>query len=506
MATDIVQSLFGVTPQAYQQAQQDRMDAQALQYAKLDPFQQANYAIGRGAFGLAGALGGALGGQDPELQRITMRQQIAGQLDPNDLSTFDRGIEMMRQGGDGQGAMMLTMEKDKARQLAQERQLNALKTEDYLTERGRGMQTRGMEQLANELVAKMKKPDGTLDQDVVNQLRSFPQGITAISAQAKILPDLRKLGATAAPEVDPFAPFITDATIPKNVQTYATQLSKSFISGGLDPEKVDARVKELSEMTQRAQQFQQNQDQITSNQKILADLRLQGLDNSRQSLLLQQQQAQLAQDNAAYKREMLQAESTRKEEARKNKPLPSYLAKEEEADFSAASAATNIATDAYGYINRIKTGDIKFGVKDKASIRARQLVGSGAPDVVAREEYDRFVENLVNESLRLNKGTQTEGDAVREAKALKSSESKEAAAAAMKRLIEINTRRVENASSAVEKRRANAGFPSAPQPIAIPQFDVQIITPAEYNSFLKNPKFPSGTVFVDPDGVRRRKP
>jgi hypothetical protein len=58
----------------------------------------------------------------------------------------------------------------------------------------------------------------------------------------------------------------------------------------------------------------------------------------------------------------------------------------------------------------------------------------------------------------------------------------------------------------VEKRRANAGFPSAPQPIVIPKFDVQIITPAEYNSFLKNPKFPSGTVFVDPDGVRRVKP
>jgi hypothetical protein len=506
MATDIVQSLFGVTPQAYQQAQQDRMDAQALQYARLDPFQQANYAIGRGASGLAGAIGGALGGQDPELQRITMRQQIAGQLDPNDLSTFDRGIEMMRQGGDGQGAMMLTMEKDKARQLAQERQLNTLKTEDYLTQRGQGIQAKGLEQLANELVGTMKNPDGTLNQDVVNKLRSFPQGMAAITAQAKILPDLRKLGATAAPEVDPFTPFITDATIPKNVQTYAKQLSKSFADGVLDPEKVDVRVKELSEMTQRAQQFQQNQDQITSNQKVLADLRSQGLDNSRQSLLLQQQQAQLAQDNATYKREMQQAEALRKEEARKNKPLPSYLAKEEEADYSAASAATNIATDAYGYINRIKTGDIKFGVKDLASIRARQLVGSGAPDVVAREEYDRFVENLVNESLRLNKGTQTEGDAVREAKALKSSESKEAAAAAMKRLIEINTRRVENASSAVEKRRANAGFPSAPQPIVIPQFDVQIITPAEYNSFLKNPKFPSGTVFVDPDGVRRRKP
>ena len=103
---EIVQSLFGVTPQAYQQAQQDRMDAQALQYARLDPFQQANYAIGRGASGLAGAIGGALGGQDPELQRITMRQQIAGQIDFNDDESMKRGIAALAQ-NDPQGAMQL---------------------------------------------------------------------------------------------------------------------------------------------------------------------------------------------------------------------------------------------------------------------------------------------------------------------------------------------------------------------------------------------------------------
>lgn len=106
MATDIVQSLFGVTPESYQQAQQARMDAQALQYAKLDPFQQANYAIGRGASGLAGAIGGALGGQDPELQRITMRQQIAGQIDFSDDESMKRGIAALAQ-NDPQGAMQL---------------------------------------------------------------------------------------------------------------------------------------------------------------------------------------------------------------------------------------------------------------------------------------------------------------------------------------------------------------------------------------------------------------
>ena len=107
MATDIVNALFGVTPESYQQAQQARMDAQALQYAKLDPFQQANYAIGRGASGLAGAIGGALGGQDPELQRISMRQQIAGQLDYNSDDSMKQGIVALNNAGDPAGAMQL---------------------------------------------------------------------------------------------------------------------------------------------------------------------------------------------------------------------------------------------------------------------------------------------------------------------------------------------------------------------------------------------------------------
>ena len=109
---EIVQSLFGVTPEAYQQAQSQRGDAMALRYAQLDPFQQANYAIGRGAYGLAGAVGGLLGGQDPELQRITLRQQIASQLNPNDLSTFEKAFNALAP-TDPQGAMMVRAELDK---------------------------------------------------------------------------------------------------------------------------------------------------------------------------------------------------------------------------------------------------------------------------------------------------------------------------------------------------------------------------------------------------------
>jgi hypothetical protein len=78
-----------------------------MQYAQLDPFQQANFAISRGAHMLGGALGGALGAQDPELQRITMRQQIARQINPNDAASIQQAIAALQQSGDAEGAMML---------------------------------------------------------------------------------------------------------------------------------------------------------------------------------------------------------------------------------------------------------------------------------------------------------------------------------------------------------------------------------------------------------------
>lgn len=104
---EIVQSLFGLTPEMYQQQQQDQAGERALRFAQLTPIQQASYSIGRGAYGLAGAIGGALGGTDPKLQQITTRQQIAGQIDYNDPESMRRGITALSQANDPQGAMQL---------------------------------------------------------------------------------------------------------------------------------------------------------------------------------------------------------------------------------------------------------------------------------------------------------------------------------------------------------------------------------------------------------------
>lgn len=512
MATDIIPKLFGLTPDMYEQQQAAAADDRALALARLDPMQRAEFNIARGAYGLAGALGGP----DPELQRISARQAIAQQIDFTDPASIQQAMITLQRSGDVGGAMQLMQVADQARarqalQAEQEQKALQLRQTQAAEMIARGAYQPGGKEIYGEDVMGQQVGVGVTQPSydvrrVAPQLQALgPAGIAQLKSMAEGTAALRKLGV-GAQEENPFTQFLADQTIPKNVQSYAQQLSRSFTTGALDPEKVDAKVKEVADMAQRAQQFEQNQAQIKANQDTMAELRRQGLENSRQAIAIQQQNAALAAQNAAFNQQMRLAEVERKAEERKNKPLPSYLAKEEEADYAAAKAAGDLATDAYGYINKIKQGEVQFGRKELASIRVRQLAGSGAPDVVAREAYDKFVTNLVNESLRLNKGTQTEGDAMREAKALQSSESKEAAAASMKRLLEINTRRAQNAADEVLRRRKNAGFPEPTTPVQIPTFDVQIINNNDYSSFLKNPKYPSGTVFIDPDGVRRVKP
>ena len=495
----IVEGLFGMTPEMYQGQQYQQDLKRSYELAQLDPGAAARAQLGASVGQLGRGFAGALGIEDPQLKRITQRQQLLGMIDPSNPDSYIQAAQMALQSGDAEAAYALREQGTQAR-------MQAMKNEDYLTQRGAQMQARGLEGMAQNLITQLKNPDGSVNEEVKNRLLSFPQGQAAISQFAKVIPDLRRIGAMGATEDNPFKVFIDDQTIPKTVQTLAKQYSTSLEKGILDPEKVDAKAKELAEMTQRISQFEQNQAQIKNNQDTLASLRSQGLENSRQSLLIQQGNQALQAQNIAFQQDMKKAEADRKAEAARSKPLPSYLAKEEEADYGTATAATNLASDANNFINRIKSGDIKFGLKDRASIRTRQAFGSQDPDVIAREDYDKFLKVLTNESLRLNKGTQTEGDAVRAAKELESSESPAAAAAAMRRLVEINVRRTQNASDDVLRRRKNANFPDPERPIEVPKFDVQIIDNADYQRFLKNPKFPSGTAFIDPEGQRRTKP
>jgi hypothetical protein len=518
MASEIL-GLF-TTPEQYQLAQQQAQQAQAIQFAQLDPMARANYGTFRAGQQIGGAIGGALGGEDPQLKLISQRQQILGMIDPTNPDTYAQGIQMALQTGDTQTAYLLRNEMMKSTQQAQElkrqaqqEQLQGYKLTDYLTERGQGIKAQGFTDMANELFGQLINPDKTINEEVKAKLLSFPQGRALITEQAKVLPALRQLGAGGGVTDNPFAEFTQDSTLPKNVVTLAKQYKQDFESGIIDPEKVGDKVKSLAEMTQRIQQFEQNQAQIKANQDAMAAFRQQGLQNSQAYLAIAQSNNALAQQNAAFNRQMRLDEADRKREEaqakreeKDNKPLRTDLQKDEEVDYLNASAARNLAVEAYSYVNSIKSGNIKFGLKDRASIAARSALGSNDPDVVARNDFERFKTRLVNESLRLNKGTQTESDAQRSIKELQGAESEVDAAKAINTLAELNARKVSDAQKAIERRRINAGAKLPEVPIEPLQFEPQTFTQQDVNAFLKNPKYPKGTVFVDPKGVRRVKP
>ena len=104
-----------MTPEQYQAAQNQAQQAQALQYAQLNPQTQAQYGFYRGGQLLGNAIGGALGGQDPQLKIISMRQQLASQLDPSRPESYMQVAKVAADAGDQQFAMAIA---DAGRQAA----------------------------------------------------------------------------------------------------------------------------------------------------------------------------------------------------------------------------------------------------------------------------------------------------------------------------------------------------------------------------------------------------
>jgi len=89
---------------------------------------------------------------------------------------------------------------------------------------------------------------------------------------------------------------------------------------------------------------------------------------------------------------------------------------------------------------------------------------------------------------------------------LQGAESEVDAAKAINTLAELNARKVSDAQKSIERRRVNAGSRLPEVPIETLRFEPQTFTQQDVDSFLKNPKYPSGSIFVDPKGTRRVKP
>lgn len=186
--------------------------------------------------------------------------------------------------------------------------------------------------------------------------------------------------------------------------------------------------------------------------------------------------------------------------------LPAAIQKQEDEDYDRGQTAINIAADSNKYINAIRSGAIKFGPAQRASMAVRGALGQDDPDIIARKDFEAYKVRLINERLRLNKGTQTDTDAKRAIDELQSADSPQSAAKAINTLMELNLRDAQDAQNSIIRRRKNSKLGDPEVLLDIPKFEPHTFTQNDVNNLLKNPKYPKGTIFVDPDGVRRVKP
>ena len=190
----------------------------------------------------------------------------------------------------------------------------------------------------------------------------------------------------------------------------------------------------------------------------------------------------------------------------KNVQLPAAIQKQEDEDYDRGQTSINIAVDSNKYINAIRSGSIKFGPAQRLSMAVRGGLGQDDPDIIARKDFEAYKVRLINERLRLNKGTQTDTDAKRAIDELQAADSPQSAAKAINTLMELNLRDAQDAQNSIIRRRKNSKLGDPEVLLEIPKFEPHTFTQQDVNNLLKSPKYPSGTVFVDPDGVRRVKP
>ena len=149
------------------------------------------------------------------------------------------------------------------------------------------------------------------------------------------------------------------------------------------------------------------------------------------------------------------------EEAANKKPkvLSSTLQKAEDEDFEAINTSTNILNDTDEFIGLIDNDQLDFSPVDSIADSISLALGTDNEQVLNRQLFDTFLQRLRNATLRLNKGTQTEGDAERALQEIVNNKNnKRAVRAALKELREVNERAIENKKRGINRRRSTQGI------------------------------------------------
>ena len=169
MAGSIVEGLFGLTPQMYENQQYNQDLNRGLAMAQLSPGAAAQAGLQASVGQLGRGFAGAMGIEDPQLKLISARNSIFQQIDQSNPESMLQGIKMLSQAGDQQGAMALAQYARQAQSemaLAQQRmaekmtpeQRNAMAFAGSVAEKGTPQFNQIYQRTLADLISK-EKPD-----------------------------------------------------------------------------------------------------------------------------------------------------------------------------------------------------------------------------------------------------------------------------------------------------------------------------------------------------------
>ena len=216
--TQIVESLFGVSPERYQQQKDAALQQEALAYAQLDPLQRATAGIYAGARQFGSGIGRMLGGEDPGMRRVTEQDQIIRSIDLNNPETFGPAAQRAYQMGHTELAQKIMLGADTAYQ-----------RQEAARQRAAQMQSRQQTQAAQQLIPRLMTPGqqsqmmvdaeggsymqegqaAGIDQNTLRQLMATPAGRAELADYLKLQEATRGKRTTIAEggtviEEDPF--------------------------------------------------------------------------------------------------------------------------------------------------------------------------------------------------------------------------------------------------------------------------------------------------------------
>jgi len=171
--TEVVNSLFGITPESLQQQRAKSQQEEAYKFAQLDPNQAATAAFYQAGQRGGDAMAGMLGYQDPQMKIAATRQQLLKQAKLDSPEGYQALAKQLADAGDQQGAM------DVLKMMRTQMQETAVTNKAVAEEKKINLSVAQEEKLRTELDA-LKQP--VSQEDIINVVMKYgpPDKVLAV--------------------------------------------------------------------------------------------------------------------------------------------------------------------------------------------------------------------------------------------------------------------------------------------------------------------------------------